>query len=383
MEKYIIKLMFDRKKISSNNSQKLAPISIYISYKGKRYQINTGINIYQYQWRGDRIRAHKQQKELNERLNHLIEIACSYLDNIGITNNNFNIHYLRRILKEGKRIEDISFIDWAIQKVRSKDIKYSTKRRYFSMFNSMKEFGRIKTFEDLTNQTIDAWDKFAHTKCNKPAGVYNYHKILKTLCRDAHYERLIERNPYDGRRLDHGVDDNNRKYLNEKELERLINTKMNTPFLEKVKDLFLFSCYTGMAYADLYNFSIEKCYNTNGRLRYEEKRIKSGVKFCITLLPPAIAILKKYDNRLPTITNAKYNLFLKGVAAVSGINKNLTTHVARHTFATTVALANGVRMEVVAKMLGHKNIQTTQIYAKIMKDEINSEFDRLENLIKE
>lgn len=307
MNNCIVRLLFDRKKVTSNNPNKLAPIQLYISYKGKRCQINTDIYVRENNWKSGRIRGHKQIQELNRKLDSYIDIASSYIEHIDSNNRDFSTKELKRLLNNNKPID---FLTWAIQNVRSKDVKDSTKQRYFSMFNSIKEFGKINTFEDLTKQTINAWDKFAHIKCNKPAGVYNYHKILKTLCRDAHYQQLIERNPYDGRRLDYGVDKNNRKYLNQQELERLVKTKMDTPFLERVRDLFLFSCYIGMTYADWCNFNINKCYNDNGRLRYEEKRVKSGVKFCITLLPPAISILEKYKTKLPIITLLFYHLYL-------------------------------------------------------------------------
>lgn len=141
-------------------------------------------------------------------------------------------------------------------------------------------------------------------------------------------------------------------------------------------------CYTGLAYADLAKFDFVKgVENRNGKYVIADRRKKTNEDYFIVLLSPAVRLLKKYDYKLPIISNQQYNIMLKVMAQYADINKNITTHVARHTFAV-FALNNGVPIEVVAKMLGHSNIRTTQLYAKVLNSEVEKGFDLLERKLK-
>ena len=147
--------------------------------------------------------------------------------------------------------------------------------------------------------------------------------------------------------------------------------------LNRVRDLFLFCCYTGLAYADLAIFNFKDAIMTDGMYRIRDERIKTGTPYNISLMDKVMNILKKYEFKLPVISNQKYNSYLKILGAFCEIKKKLTSHVARHTFATTVTLAQGVPLETVSKMLGHKHITTTQIYAKITNDKIGQDMAAL------
>ena len=140
----------------------------------------------------------------------------------------------------------------------------------------------------------------------------------------------------------------------------------------------MFQCYTGFSYSDFAKFDFERdVENRNGKYIIADRRKKTNEDYYIVLLSPAMKILKKYNFKLPVISNQQYNIMLKVAAQYAKINKRITTHVARHTFAV-FALNNGVSMEVVAKMLGHSNIKTTQIYAKVLNREVEKGFDLLE-----
>ena len=154
------------------------------------------------------------------------------------------------------------------------------------------------------------------------------------------------------------------------------------PSIDRIRDLFLFQCFTGLAYADFEKFNFEKdVEERNGKYIVSDRRKKTNEDYKIVLLTPAIEILKKYDYKLPIISNQKYNVSLKVVAQYAGIDKNITTHMGRHTFAV-FALNNGVPIEIVAKMLGHTNIRTTQVYAKVLNSEVEKGFDLLESKIR-
>jgi site-specific recombinase XerD len=160
--------------------------------------------------------------------------------------------------------------------------------------------------------------------------------------------------------------------------------------LVKVRDFFVFSCYTGLAYIDLYKLrkkEIEK--NTLGYW-IKTRRQKTGGKTSVLLIGVAMQIINKYtilddlnddDHVLPIMSNQKMNAYLKELADVCGITKNLSFHVARHTFATTITLTNGVPIESVSKMLGHKNIKSTQHYARIVDEKVGEDMLKLSQKI--
>ncbi|OAV73880.1 Tyrosine recombinase XerD [Bacteroidales bacterium Barb7] len=159
--------------------------------------------------------------------------------------------------------------------------------------------------------------------------------------------------------------------------------------LEQVRDIFTFSCFTGLAYVDVFNLR-----ESNIRTTFDEnlwiigKRFKTGVSYRVPLLEIPSMIIDKYKGSLPDgevppiISNQKINAYLKEIAAVCGVDKNLSFHCARHTFATTVTLSKGVSIESVSKMLGHTNIKTTQIYAQITDNKISDDMNALAGKLK-
>jgi site-specific recombinase XerD len=157
--------------------------------------------------------------------------------------------------------------------------------------------------------------------------------------------------------------------------------------LEQVKDIFLFSCFTGLAYSDVKKLSKnDVVIGIDGHKWIKIKRSKTDTRSSIPILPTASDILEKYEQHpevldqgklLPVLSNQKMNAYLKEIADVCAISKNLTFHLARHTFATTVTLSNGVPIESVSKMLGHKSLRTTQHYAKILDRKVSEDMEIL------
>ena len=173
--------------------------------------------------------------------------------------------------------------------------------------------------------------------------------------------------------------------LTEDEIKIILKKKMASERLEHVRDLFIFSCFCGLAYSDVANLRQENIRKPfDGNLWIMTKRQKTNTDVNVPLLDIPKMILKKYKGKLPDgkilpiISNQKLNAYLKEIADVCGIKKNLTFHLARHTFATTTTLAKGVPIETVSKMLGHTNIETTQIYARITNNKISSDMQGLD-----
>ena len=170
-------------------------------------------------------------------------------------------------------------------------------------------------------------------------------------------------------------------FLDEEELRRIINFDTPLPRLERAKDMFLFGCFTGLSYIDIKTLAPEHFERDGaGRIWIKKRRVKTGVLSRIPLLPIAKMILDKYrdgEKLLPIQDPADVNKYLKDIAILCNINKRITFHTSRHTFASTVTLANNISLEVVSKMLGHTNTRMTTHYAKLVDKCIGEQMDKL------
>lgn len=179
----------------------------------------------------------------------------------------------------------------------------------------------------------------------------------------------------------------NREHLSERELSTMENKEFTLQRIDMVRDLFVFCCYTGLAYVDVINLTPDNIVEAaDGEMWVRTCRQKTDILVNTPLLPKAVDILEKYKGNLrasvshtifPVISNQKVNSYLKEIADLCDIKKNITFHLARHTFATTVTLSNGVPIETVSKMLGHTKIATTQIYAKVLERKISEDMAAL------
>jgi len=210
-------------------------------------------------------------------------------------------------------------------------------------------------------------------------------KALKKIIRIAIANEFIRKDPFFNYKITTKQVD--REALNEAELQAVIKKDIEIERLDTVRDLFLFQCYTGLAYIDLSTLTRDDIQiGIDGNKWIIKKRSKTGISFRVPIFAIAERIIKKYKNHplvqkggklLPVPSNQKMNAYLKEVAVVCGLRKTLTTHLARHTFATTVTLANNIPMETVSKLLGHTKIQTTQIYAKVLETKLSDDMEAL------
>lgn len=379
-----LRVMFDRRHEATKERDAL--VYIVITFKRERRYVNTGIRLTADQWGSDgRVKRHPRAAMLNEKIMNMMSNLYEFLHELEKERVDFSFErldkYLEKLRNEDKPESPTSFLDYMKEGIEKRKIAETTRRRYWSVYKHLVAFGKIKRFDDLTIQNVRKWDQYAKSRCEKQSGVYNYHKALKVFSREAFADQLIQIDPYLSFRLDRGKQAE-RRYLTREELEKLESTEIPNRSLARVRDMFLFCCYTGLSYSDLCAFDFGKqAHYENGMYRIRGHRKKTGTEYVISLIDKAMMILRKYNYWLPSITNEKYNVYLKVVGAYCGIEKSLTSHMARHTFATTVTLANGVRIEAVSKMLGHTDIKTTQIYAKICDNEIDNEFNRLNKIV--
>lgn len=216
-------------------------------------------------------------------------------------------------------------------------------------------------------------------------GVMKHLERLKKMINLACKLEWINKNPFQLFQLKFKKFD--RQYLSERELEQIESMLFTKEALERVKDCFLFSCYTGLSYVDvkmLKSNSISRGIDNNYWIFTKREKTNETVK--LPILPKALEIINKYktfseymngEKVLPIYSNQKINVYLKDIAKDCGIHKNLTFHVARHTFATTVMLSNGVPLETVSKLLGHSKLSTTQIYARVVETKISEDIGNL------
>lgn len=264
-----------------------------------------------------------------------------------------------------------------------------TYRKYERMYRRVVEFMKKKynisdiPLREIKLSFITDLEFFLRTEYGYSQNTtYKCMKFFKQVINKAIRQGLIFVDPFNGYKI--SCERVDRGFLTEDDLAKMMTKEFGSKRLEQVRDIFIFACFTGLAYIDLANLRVDNIQKMfDGRLWIVTHRQKTNTKVTVPLLPPALKILKKYEGKyldgqlLPIITNQKLNCYLKEIADICGIEKNLTFHLARHTFATTMTLGKGVPIESVSKMLGHTNIQTTQIYARITNEKISHDMDNL------
>ena len=269
------------------------------------------------------------------------------------------------------------------------DIAQSTFNKYDLTFRRLQEFLKVKLKKtDILLGQVDqnfVLDFEAYLKTeyrldtNSSEKLMRIFKRITTMC---FRNGQMSRDPFCGHQLKKVKKD--RGYLTKAELESILDFTPDSKRLEKVLDIFLFCCFTGFDYSTTAALTEKHIVmDDDGNQWIETHRIKTGTPSKVKLLDIPLSIIRKYeatrdgDFLLPVMSNAKYNLYLKEIASVCGIEKRVTSHLARHTFATTVTYANGVSIESISKMLGHTKISTTQIYARIVDKTVSDEMDSL------
>ncbi|SKB80175.1 Site-specific recombinase XerD [Salegentibacter holothuriorum] len=241
-----------------------------------------------------------------------------------------------------------------------------------------------KFINDFANFLFNYWPK-GHVNAMSHNTVMKHLQRLRKIVTLAFHLEWVEKDPFI--RWKPTFQKKERDFLNLSELKQIEDFYFHNDRLDRVRDLFVFSCYTGISFTDMNDLTKDNVRNgLDGQKWLFTSRNKTKAKVKIPLLDKALEILEKYNEHpmteitqslLPVITNVKVNLYLKEVADLCDIKKNLTFHMARHTFATTVTLSNGVPIETVSKLLGHTKIATTQIYARVLEDKLSQDMSEL------
>lgn len=355
-----IRVVFDRKKVATKKVKGL--VQLEIQSERRRKFIGTGVKVFADQWHERYMVVNSINSiELNERIHEMVRMIQEWINELIKKRESFEFDKLDRFLKSMSQSNN--YMEFVEQTVAGRDdITEGTKRNHRKLIKSLREFGRIVYFTDLTRQNIEMYDNWLHSRGIEQSTIHSYHKFNKVYINIAVVQGLLSDSPYKNMQISRGKS-KTRKYLTQSELNIIRDLEILDKSISRVRDLFLFQCYTGFSFSDLTLFDFKKSLiNRDGKFVINDVRVKTGESFYIVLLHPALRILEKYDYELPTISNSQYNLRLKVLASYAGIDKPLTTHMARHSFAV-MALNNGVKIEKLAKMMGHSDIATTQIYA--------------------
>jgi len=270
---------------------------------------------------------------------------------------------------------------------------YYTTTKYLKVFLEKKYSSKDIFLKELKFEFITAFEYFIRNhpiKDSDPCtnnGTMKHLERLKKMINWAARNEWIEKNPFNNYKLKYKHKE--RDFLNAEELSILEKADLGTIMLRQVKDLFAFSCYTGLAYIDLINLTPSQIVAGSNSTRWiRTSRAKNDIGVNVPLLKPAIDIMEKYkididvairETIFPRISNQEMNRSLKIIAGICGIQKYLTFHLARHTFATTVTLMNGVPIESISKMLGHSKLSTTMVYARVTQFKVGLDMEMLEN----
>lgn len=370
-----VRFVFDRKHTASKTTK--GTVQIEILFERKRKWISTGVRLYSDQWNDKaKVKNTVQSVDLNERLDAQMQNINEFINNLIKNKEAFSFDKLEHFLKYSQQKE--SFIDFIKRRVSERtDLRKGTLNTHASLINSLEEFGRIVYFSDITTANIMYYDDFLHKKYNKQTTVHGYHKRLKRYINESIKYELIKENPYNKLKFDRGKSEGI-KYLTIEQINQIRSLEIASESIDKVRDLFIFQCFTGLSYADLFKFDFSTVIERKNKFFIRDVRVKTQEEYFLMLLKPAMEILRKYDFKLPAISNYQYNLRLKIVQELAKIKLSLHSHMARHSFAV-MALNMGVSIENLAKMMGHTDIKTTQIYAKVLNKSVQEEFEKMDS----
>ena len=377
-----INIIYDRKKQAKRDG--VGTLEIRLSVQRRSYYISTGIRVRANEWKAGRIVNRPDSDALNDRLAVLYEKVSAEVNRCIEASEPISSEDIRKKVWNVKEAvsNNSTFMDWIDHQIAILNLAEGTLKHYRTLQVRLTEFGQINRWQDVTTENISEFDAWLHKRklgngeSITDAAVYKYHKCLKALLNRAVVFDKLNRNPYDRLKFKRGESENI-EYLTEEEMKAIEKLKLpKGTQLEVVRDLFIFQMYTGMAYSDTQAFDFSQYKKVNGKWINSRERIKSGVPYISSLLPPVVAVLEKYDWQVPKIDNADYNHLLKAIGSMAGITTKMHTHLARHTFATYM-LRNGVKVENLQRMLGHKNIRQTMRYAKVLAESVHDDFDKV------
>ncbi|MFM9987598.1 site-specific integrase [Flavobacterium sp.] len=389
-------------KSTKANSNGLLPIYVRLTVDGKRLEFSTKKFVEKSKWSSELSKMKGTTEEARSINSYLDLMKSKVLDaqmellhrNEALSIENFKDKLLGNEERQRMLVPIFQDHNNKIKELVGKEYAPGTLERYTTSLKHTIEFMQWKyNVSDIDITKIDHafitdyefWLRSVRNCANNTSVKYikNFNKIIKIcLAND-----WLDKNPFANYKSK--VKEVERVYLTETEIQSIIEKDFKTERLSLVRDIFLFSCFTGLAYIDVKNLTKSHIsFGIDGEKWIFTHRQKTESASKIPILPVTQMIIDKYENHpqcnnedklLPILSNQKMNAYLKEIATICEIEKELTFHIARHTFATTVTLTNGVPIESVSKMLGHKNLRTTQHYAKVLDRKVSDDMKILKD----
>ena len=376
------------------------PVYARITVNGKRSEFSIRRKLSLDKWSSEAGKAKgssNESRELNRYLAaietklHKIQEQMSESEAL-VTSEKIKNTYLGKDKKDKMILKIFQDHNDKVEKLVGKDFapgtleRYKTAKKHVEDYIVQEYLATDISVKEVDHQFITGFEYYLKTTRNcAHNSAIKYITNFKKIIRIAYANDWISKDPFIHWKAKLKIVD--REYLTEKELQTLVEKEFSIDRLNHVKDIFVFCCFTGLAYADVKKLSKNNLVLAiTGDQWIKINRSKTDIRSNIPLLPIAEAIIKKYQDisdasedklLLPVLSNQKMNAYIKEIADLCEIRKNLTFHLARHTFATTVTLSNGVPIESVSKMLGHTSLKTTQHYAKILDRKVNEDMQLL------
>jgi len=386
------------------NKDGKAPIYLRITIKGKRADFTTNRFIIPDKWvvSGQMMKgSNEEARILNTYLTTLRNKVLQHINSLELQGMDVTIESLSQAVlgidqEQHTLLELFNYHNDRMKSLIGLDYAIGTYKRYLVTKGKVEAFLKKQykmdniSIDDLDHAFITNFEFYLKTvdKVQNNTAM-KYIKNLKKVVKIAIENEWLDHDPFI--RFKCSYKDPNRGYLTEDELSILETKTMPLQRLDQVRDMFIFSCYTGLAYADMEALTpTDVKFGIDGERWITTYRQKTDSRTSIPLLPKALEIINKYKNHpeastkgmlLPVLSNQKLNAYLKEIATLCNINKQLTFHMARHTFATTITLTNGVPIETVSRMLGHTSIKTTQIYSKVVDSKVSDDMQSLKTLL--
>lgn len=385
------------------NKKGLVPLLCRITYDGERKQFATGLFVNPKQWDSKR-QLMKPPNEENNYINNQLSLIKNKINQAFLllqvkeepfdVNDIYNQYAGKTLAKEYGVIEYYQIYLERLKKLVGIEIKQQTWDKFSYIKEDVSDF--IKDYykksdmklRDLDFNFISEFEYYSKTKLeHKQVTINKALQRLKKVVKQSVINGYLAKNPFE----EHKPKKVYPKiiFLTQTELDKLENYNFQSEAFNKVKDSYLFCCYTGLAYREMFELKKDDLITKpDGTIWIFKKREKTERNFSVPLvLPKALEIIEKYSSEseflLPRITNQFFNRILKEIAGVVEINKNLTHHTARKTFASTVLLNNDIPIEVVSKLLGHSKISTTQeYYAELMPEKLSEQLSKLKQKLK-
>ena len=357
---------------SRQNKSGQSPIQLWVNIDGKR--ATTILDLRATPKEFDKAMKSKRSNHILLYCNNVRQKITEYYSNILCSDDNPTPSDIIEYVKDGFRIRQnmlYKLFEDFLRIERCKvghEIKEKTYMRYCLVVDKFKKVVPDKQINQVTYSDILEYKFYLINVCKLGSSTLcSYLKKAKSIFAYAIDNGLISSSPF--QKLKIKSEEVEITPLSTDELLRIANKDFRLKRLEQVRDCFIFACNTALAYSDLASIKFEDIKEQYGVYYIQKYRVKTGVQFTIPLNDTALSILEKYEYHLPILSNQKYNSYLKEIADICGIEKNLTTHLARHT-AATLMLNSGISIDVVAKILGHSNTRMTHHYAKMLDNTI-------------